>query len=115
MQAQGTVPEEPRDEAVRCLAERLKALRPAGASPNGEATVAVPSESAGEATRDQPPPPTASVRATVRRRSTTSSPPPGKPGELGRLGPYQVLKVLGAGGMGVVFQRTTPTWSGWWR
>ena len=41
--------------------------------------------------------------------------PARKPGELGRLGPYQVLKVLGAGGMGVVFQRTTPTWSGWLR
>ena len=29
--------------------------------------------------------------------------PPREPGELGRLGPYQVRKVLGAGGMGVVF------------
>ncbi len=27
-----------------------------------------------------------------------------KPGELGRLGPYAVLKMLGEGGMGVVFQ-----------
>ncbi|HEX5272453.1 MAG TPA: serine/threonine-protein kinase, partial [Gemmataceae bacterium] len=30
--------------------------------------------------------------------------PPAGPGELGRLGSYTVLKVLGAGGMGVVFQ-----------
>lgn len=29
--------------------------------------------------------------------------PPQAPGELGRLGPYRVLKLLGAGGMGVVF------------
>jgi formylglycine-generating enzyme required for sulfatase activity/DNA-directed RNA polymerase subunit RPC12/RpoP len=30
--------------------------------------------------------------------------PPQQPGELGRLGGYRVLKVLGHGGMGVVFQ-----------
>ncbi len=30
--------------------------------------------------------------------------PPQGPGEIGRLGPYRVLKQLGVGGMGVVFQ-----------
>jgi anti-sigma factor RsiW len=30
--------------------------------------------------------------------------PPERPGEIGRLGPYQVVKVIGTGGMGVVFQ-----------
>ena len=35
--------------------------------------------------------------------------PPEGPGEIGRLGPYRILKVLGVGGMGVVFQGHDPS------
>ena len=34
--------------------------------------------------------------------------PPGGPDEIGRLGPYRVLKILGAGGMGIVFRGHDP-------
>lgn len=53
----------------------------------------------------------AAVRSTRNRGQGTATEadyadllsPPEEPGEIGRLGPYRMLKVLGAGAMGVVF------------
>jgi serine/threonine protein kinase len=44
------------------------------------------------------------VDATIDREAWDFLAPPEQPDEIGRFGSYRVLKVLGAGGMGVVFQ-----------
>jgi hypothetical protein len=41
--------------------------------------------------------------------------PPAEPGEVGRLGPYRVVRELGRGGMGPSTPRSTPASTAGWR
>ncbi len=71
-------------------------------SPAGAARTTVtasPAETQTAPTRPQP-----AVSAGAAAAFADLLAPPLLPGELGRLGPYRVLKLLGAGGMGLVFQ-----------
>jgi Leucine-rich repeat (LRR) protein len=88
IRAQTTVPSTP-GGYVPALIQRLVALHPAASS---QQTVYAPSPTD---TLGTPP-------GEAGRYDFLA--PPQAPDELGRLGPYRVLKLAGQGGMGVVFQ-----------
>ena len=88
MRAQGTLTPRPTAaEPVQSLIHRLKGLCGSGLSTTTTSL-------------DQTPRPT----ALLGRHDFGFLAPPQEPDEMGRLGAYRVLRVLGIGGMGIVFQ-----------
>jgi len=115
---------EPDHATVVQLMERLQALRPqvAGSADmpteapseggqlpkeNVRADGASDAQGSQAATLAPSSTPSASIPDSAHERYDFLAPPEAAD-EIGRLGPYRVLKVLGAGGMGVVFQARDP-------
>jgi serine/threonine protein kinase len=77
------------DATVHRLVTCLRCLRPDGAAGD-------------TADRSPTPAPSAPSRASAADLGFPLAPPEG-PDEIGRLGPYGILRLLGSGGMGIVF------------
>jgi WD40 repeat protein/tRNA A-37 threonylcarbamoyl transferase component Bud32 len=89
-------------DVVGRLMARLRSLPSLPAAPDETTAPELP---AARLSADTPPPPGPAARGveTTQEVYDFLAPPQG-PGEIGRLGGYRVLKVLGQGGMGVVFE-----------
>jgi serine/threonine protein kinase len=86
----------PQGEVLDVLMRRLREAPPPGAGPNADSLGSSP------LLQEQTHP------IELAPDFTDLLAPPRGPGELGWLGPYRVIKVLGTGGMGVVFQAEDP-------
>jgi serine/threonine protein kinase/WD40 repeat protein len=94
MRAQAQAPSQPEDDVVESLIGRLSGLY----RKTETSAVEGPSSGSSSGSGFDPSP----------REDLAFLAPPQTPDELGRLGDYRIFKVLGAGGMGIVFEAEDP-------